>query len=309
MHREKTFLEFKDRVFAIPGGMLNAGSSEVSFQFQLPTGIPSSFYFKDKSCNDKPKAKVKYTVQATLCATMSNDEMKYKQVLIIREPPVAFKQGDRQSETSQITTCCCFNKGTSTMSSIFEKNIFLPNELIKGFVEVDNSHCTINCQRVEFAVEQRFSMNIANKTVFGEGVHHSYGRKNHLVEQNLPGPNAGEGDWKREMFCDLSKIHYEVATMQKDKKKGGKKNISPEDRFMMASIPPAVHGKWIHNEYHLIVKCTYDGCTCCSNLPDSDMQLSIVPMVNPECFGFKPPGGWQPYNLGGFSVNLAHHKD
>ena len=72
----------------------------------------------------------------------------------------------------------------------------------------------------------------------------------------MTGPNAGEGDWKREMVCDLSKIHYEVATD------------------------------------HLVVKCSYDGCTCCSNLPDSDMQLSIVPMVNPECFGFQPPGGW-----------------
>jgi hypothetical protein len=175
MHREKTFLEFKDRVFAIPNGMLLAGSSEVSFQFQLPTGIPSSFYFKDKKCIEKPKAKVKYTVQATLCSTLTNDHMKYKQVLIIREPPVAFKQGDRQSETSQITTCCCFNKGTSTMSSVFDKNIFLPNEIIRGWVEVDNSHCTINCTRVEFAVEQRFRLNIANKGLLGgEGAHYSY---------------------------------------------------------------------------------------------------------------------------------------
>jgi hypothetical protein len=183
MHREKTFLEFKDRVFAIPNGMLLAGSSEVSFQFQLPTGIPSSFYFKDKHCREKPKAKVKYTVQATLCSTLTNDHMKYKQVLIIREPPVAFKQGDRQSETSQITTCCCFNKGTSTMSSVFDKNIFLPNEIIRGWVEVDNSHCTINCTRVEFAVEQRFRLNIANKGLLGgEGAHHSYTLNKHLVE-------------------------------------------------------------------------------------------------------------------------------
>lgn len=91
MQREKVFLEFKDRVFHIPGGMLNAGSSEINFQFQLPTGIPSSFYFKDKGCREKPKAKVKYTVQATLVADHTNDHMKYKQVLIIREPPVAFK--------------------------------------------------------------------------------------------------------------------------------------------------------------------------------------------------------------------------
>jgi len=87
---------------------------------------------------------VKYTVQATLCATMTNDHMKYKQVLIIREPPIAFKQGDKQSETARITSCCCFPEGTSTMSSVFDKNIFLTNEVIKGFVEVDNSKCNKN---------------------------------------------------------------------------------------------------------------------------------------------------------------------
>jgi len=195
------------------------------------------------------------------------------------------------------------------MSSEFEKNIFVPNEIIKGYVHVDNSNCTINCTRVEFAVQQRFRMNIANKTVFGEGMHHAYSINKDLVEQNLTGPNAGEADWKREMQCDLSKIHYEVQATRKDKKKGGVKKISPEDRFMMASLQPACHSRWIHNEYHLVVKCSYDGCTCCSNLPDSDMQLSVVPMVNPECFGFQPPGGWAPYPLGGFTVNLAHYKD
>ena len=77
--------------------------------------------------------------------------------------------------------------------------------------------------------------------------------KDDLVEQNIHGPGAGVGDWKREMIVDLSKIHYEVASEQKDKKKGGKKKVSPEDRFMMASIQPACHSKYIHNEYHLVV--------------------------------------------------------
>jgi len=52
----------------------------------------------------------------------------------------------------------------------------------------------------------------------------------------MTGPNAGEGGWKREMNCDLNQIHYEVATERKNKKQGGMKKVSPEDRFMMASI-------------------------------------------------------------------------
>ena len=99
-HSDKTFLEFHDKVFAVPGGFLNAGTSEISFQFMLPTQIPSSFYFKDKHRREKPKAMVKYVVEAKLLTHDHHDEMKYKQVLIIREPPVSFKVGERQQEVS-----------------------------------------------------------------------------------------------------------------------------------------------------------------------------------------------------------------
>jgi len=146
--------------------------------------------------------------------------MKYKQVLIIREPPVSFKAGERQQEVSQITTCCCMDQGTSTMASEFEKNVFLPNETVRGFVIVDNSHCQIRCSNVHFAVEQRMRLNIHG---------HHYSNNRDLVEQNVPGPDAQAPEWKREMTVDLSKIHYEVSTMIKDKKSGQKKHMSPED--------------------------------------------------------------------------------
>lgn len=141
------------------------------------------------------------------------------------------------------------------MGSEFEKNVFLPNEIVKGYVHVDNTHCTIACTRVEFAVERRFKMTIHGASIFGEGPAHSYTDTDHLVEQNLTGPGPGVGDWKKEMICDLNKIHYEVQGDRKNKKTGARKPLTKEDRFMMSSIQPACHGKWINNEYHLIVKC------------------------------------------------------
>lgn len=294
--KDKHFLEYKEKVFEVPNGFVPQGVSEVSFSFKLPEHIPSSFYYKDKKCREKPMAKVKYTVGAKLEAS---PDMKYKQVLIIREPPVAFKAGEVQQETSQIKTCCCLDKGTSSMSSVFEKNVFMPNEHVRGSVKVDNANCQIDCTNVHFAVEQRFKMK-------AEG--HSYSKKTDLEEKNVEGPKAGEGDWHKELDLDLSKIKYEVQENVKDKKTGKKKKLSPEDGFQMASIQPACHGKWIDNDYHLIVNCTYDGCTCCSNLPDSDSKMTIVPMVNPACFGFQAPGGWMPHQLGGFTCEVKHHK-
>lgn len=96
------------------------------------------------------------------------------------------------------------------MGSEFEKNIFMPNECVRGFVHVDNEHCTIDCTKVEFAVQQRFQMTIHGASLFGEGPAHSYHDNHDLVEQKLDGPHAGEKDWKKEMVCDLSKIKYEV---------------------------------------------------------------------------------------------------
>lgn len=100
MKGKKEFLEYKQKVFAIPNGFLNAGNNEVSFEFSLPLGIPSSFSFADKHKREKPKAEIKYSVQAKLCTHSDHESMKYKQLLVIREPPVAFKQGERQEETS-----------------------------------------------------------------------------------------------------------------------------------------------------------------------------------------------------------------
>lgn len=109
------------------------------------------------------------------------------------------------------------------MWSEFEKNVFLPNETVRGFVHVDNQHCTIDCNRVEFAVQQKLKLTIRGHAVFGEGQPHTWCHEPHLIEQNLRGPNAGVGDWKQEMTLDLSKIHYEVQTDKKNKKSGGRK--------------------------------------------------------------------------------------
>lgn len=75
---------------------------------------------------------------------------------------------------------------------------------------------------------------------------------------------------------------------------------------MMAAVQPATHSKFITNEYFLCTEVTYDGCTCCSNLPDSRLPLTIVPMVNPELFGFQPPEDYEPQDLGFFKIDFQH---
>jgi hypothetical protein len=91
-------------------------------------------------------------------------------------------------------------------------------------------------------------------------------------------------EWQTEMNLALDHIKYEVAEFKK--KKGVQKKVSPEDSFMMAGIQAACHAKKVTNEYFLCVLVEFDGCVCCVDLPDSRTPMTIVPLVNPACFGF-----------------------
>ena len=182
------------------------------------------------------------------------------------------------------------------MWSSFEKNIYTPQEIAKAMIHVDNTRCQLAVTRVKFFVEQRLTIRGRGGILFGGA--HVYNTTRKLVERDVAGPGAGVGNWQTELLLDLSQIRYEVVGEYK-KKKGVQKRLSPEDRFMMAGVQPACHSGFITNEYFICIELAYDGCTCCANLPDSRMMMTIVPIVNPACFGFMPPDGYMPINLGG----------
>jgi len=179
------------------------------------------------------------------------------------------------------------------MKCEFEKNIYTPMETAHAKVKIDNSECQIGCNDVKFFVEQRLTIRA------GSGwSNHQHCIEKKLVSDKKHGPAAGEGDYEATMDLELDKIKYTVEDFKK--KKGVQKKVSPEDRFMMAGVQPACHSKHITNEYFLVAETSYDGCTCCAETPDSRMPLTIVPLVNPECFGFKPQSDYQPHELGFF---------
>lgn len=68
------------------------GDYTVRFSFLLPDDVPSSINYKNSESKSKPKAKVKYYVKAILVAGDNLDtHMVHKQVLIVREKPMALK--------------------------------------------------------------------------------------------------------------------------------------------------------------------------------------------------------------------------
>lgn len=75
-------------VYTSPESLLAAGDYLVRFQFKLPKNIPSSLYYKGKDGESCPKAKVKYYCKATLHCKHPINNMSYKQVIVVRQPPV-----------------------------------------------------------------------------------------------------------------------------------------------------------------------------------------------------------------------------
>jgi hypothetical protein len=43
--------------------------------------------------------------------------------------------------------------------------------------------------------------------------------------------------------------------------------LTPDEEFFMAGMPPACHSEYITNEYHLNVNVKYSGCNCDSKTP------------------------------------------
>ena len=63
-----------------------------------------------KNCEDRdiPKAKITYKVKAVI-HTHEGHQMKYQQMLVIHEPPVAFVADAESTHTAHLTTWCCKN--------------------------------------------------------------------------------------------------------------------------------------------------------------------------------------------------------
>ena len=280
--QKKKFAHYKQRVFEIPDHQLMPGNYVIDFQFQLQEGLPSSFNLKDKKRREEPKAKVKYYVKTKLITFNEDDEMKYKQVLAIREKPVNFESYAEKQERVHMKTCCCCDQGHCQMKTWFEKNIYTPQETARSTFAIDNSECQLTVNNVSFSVQQRLTL---------KADHHHFSTTNTLVEKESGSVEPGE---KREetLELELDKIKYDCDATKK--KKGKIKDVSPEDMFMIKGAQAATHSKLITNEYFLMMKVEFSGCICCNEVPTCSIPLTIIPLINPACVGFMPPPGWEP---------------
>lgn len=89
------FLDFEDDAFKFNGQPLMPGHYIIPFEFKLPTDIPSSMQFKDERHKDKPCMKIKFHIRVNLLCQNEQDNMLYKQIMVIRTAVPPFKEGEK----------------------------------------------------------------------------------------------------------------------------------------------------------------------------------------------------------------------
>lgn len=107
------------------------------------------------------------------------------------------------------------------------------------------------------------------------------------------------------MQLNLGMIKYQCTTHRRKKLFGGApKPRAPEEIFMLTQMAPAVHSRYISNDYFLNVNVKFDATNCCSNLPSCSVPLTVIPLTDPNTYGFIEPQGYTPFELGYFKFQM-----
>jgi len=137
-------------IITFQSGMVNSGQYVYPFSFMLPPNLPGSFEYYDLDNT----AYIKYILEAKVISSNSNNHIKNEILVIVRQPPQFFQYPTRLTDTKNISTWCCFSKGTSTLNISYEKNYYCPDEKVNVICELDNTRCNLDANCIKLALIQ-----------------------------------------------------------------------------------------------------------------------------------------------------------
>ena len=126
--------------------------------------------------------------------------MKYKQLLMVHEPPVDLKQNFKVQESKNIKGCGCMDKGRANFEATFNKNCFYNNEVADVSYQYDNSKSGYAVTSLDFAVKQHVFINVSWGETFKKDIEV-------MSQKNNSGAHAGSSEkMTGKMNLDLSNI-------------------------------------------------------------------------------------------------------
>ncbi|CAD8048118.1 unnamed protein product [Paramecium sonneborni] len=257
------FYQHRVAIWTFNTSSLPVGQYTFPFQFQLLSHLPGSYFEKESDYLAKISYRVKGEIESY---NKSYKNIKHSQPLVVREP---LKQ-NITSLTGQmevnVATWCCIAQGTSSIKCVFDKNHYLPGDTAYLLVDLDNSECKLDINRIDASLINYLTLRDKN------------GREKlitrTIVSQQIQGIKAGikavENDRKQIQLILLNKSYPE-------------------------GIRPSSNGQIVKSVYRLKVQAVLDGCVCCNLHPAVDVPIEIVAPV-PQIYNqhVQQPSNWNP---------------
>jgi len=287
---ERSVITYKVPIYYFPGGMAPAGQYTFPFSFALPSNLPASMFY----CGvDKSAAKIKYKLQAYLEPSMgfSVKKMKFKQILVIRQPTIESGFSPTQTDTRNVYACCCFgNKGQAVLTTQFEKDAYTPNEICRAMADINNSECGAEINNINIRLEQHIELRASDGRVYND--------RRILEQKDFDGlaANQSTGGLNRYLELNLASIKQQARSFTDGK------SIGKDDLFLAEQLQPTARGAIVKLHYTLTVQCNYG--TCCAEQPHCTIPLCITPPPLPSYGQIEAPSGWNPTVFQTFNFSL-----
>src|SRR3990167_4476911 len=270
------FFSHKIPIYTFPSAFVPSGQYSIPFSFMLGPGLPSTFKYEFKMHGFDCYAATNYELMASL-ESIGFGAQSLRQTIAfnVNQPVVVGDASQRKELTQNVTSCCCFGKGSSKITTYFEKSDYIPGETAYLITEADNTQCTVKIDKISARFRQHL-------TLQAQGFTH---RINHDLN-SLDAPGIGPGE-KRDAHNALRLAVPLTAS-------SGRGIIQPTSR-----------GKLIINEYELANYLHMDACICCSDHPNCTLKLNIRnPSINYSTWNNQPPT-WSPQVLTPITINFS----
>lgn len=126
---------------------------------------------------------------------------------------------------AEITHCCCFSKGNTLAEIHFEKDGYMPGELVQMIMEVDNTYCDVDIPTISITVTNLVTMRSQGQSTSDSGT---------IFSKTVNGVAAGRKSTGNEAI-------REAFTLQSNQE-----------------LKPTCSGKLLTNEFALNVRLQHD---------------------------------------------------
>jgi len=268
--------------------MIYAGQYVYPFSFMLPGHLPGSFEYYDY----ENTAYIKYILEAKALSSTGSNHIKNEILLIVRQSPQFFQYPTKLSDTKNISTWCCFSKGSSTLNISYEKNYYCPEEKVNVICELDNTRCTLNGNAIRLALMQTITL------------HDKKNRTKYLTRKVAESRYAGVYNAGQENTRTLELVLADNSNPTRQHIDRCAHHFLFKEKNLITLLQATVKSSLIDCKYHFHVTVDYDSMLCCSGKPTIDIPIIMyIPDIRPNMQLYQPTN-WNPQLMPICEVNL-----